>query len=82
MKQTIRRCAKHRRARTSKPSPRAQAYGNSPGCGGATAELGGESGREGPKSSFQTEFVRLAELHWYEATGVGQREFKIKRYLD
>ncbi len=26
--------------------------------------------------------VRLAELHWYEATGVGQREFKIKRYLD
>ena len=26
--------------------------------------------------------VRLAELHWYEATGVGQREFKINRYLD
>ncbi len=25
--------------------------------------------------------VRLAELHWYEATGIGQREFKIKRYL-
>jgi len=26
--------------------------------------------------------VRLAELHWYEATGVGRRELKIKRYLD
>jgi hypothetical protein len=26
--------------------------------------------------------IRVAELHWYEATGVGQREFKIKRYLD
>jgi hypothetical protein len=26
--------------------------------------------------------VRLAEVHWYEATGVGRREFKIKRYLD
>ena len=26
--------------------------------------------------------VRLAELHWYEATGIGRREFKIKRYLD
>jgi len=26
--------------------------------------------------------VRLAELHWYEATGLGRREFKIKRYLD
>ncbi len=26
--------------------------------------------------------ARTAELHWYEATGIGQREFKIKRYLD
>ena len=26
--------------------------------------------------------VRTAELHWYEAAGIGQREFKIKRYLD
>lgn len=25
---------------------------------------------------------RLAELHWYEATGIGRYEFKIKRYLD
>ena len=22
-----------------------------------------------------------AEVHWYEATGVGRREFKIKRYV-
>lgn len=22
-----------------------------------------------------------AELHWYEATGIGRREFKIKRVL-
>ncbi len=26
--------------------------------------------------------VRRAELHWYEATGVGQREFQIKRYVE
>lgn len=26
--------------------------------------------------------LHLAELHWYEATGVGNKEFKIKRYLD
>ena len=26
--------------------------------------------------------VRTAELHWYEATGIGRHEFKIKRYLD
>jgi len=25
--------------------------------------------------------VLLAELHWYEASGVGKREFKIKRLL-
>jgi len=26
--------------------------------------------------------VRLAEVHWYEASGKGQHEHKIKRYLD
>lgn len=26
--------------------------------------------------------VRLAELHWYEAHGVGKKELKRKRYLD
>lgn len=26
--------------------------------------------------------VRLAEIHWYEAHGIGKRDFKIKRYLD
>ena len=26
--------------------------------------------------------VRLAELHWYEAHGIGKREIKRKRYLE
>jgi len=26
--------------------------------------------------------ILLAELHWYEATGIGKKEFKIKRYID
>ncbi len=26
--------------------------------------------------------IRLAELHWYEATGTGRKELKLKRYLD
>ena len=26
--------------------------------------------------------IRLAELHWYEAHGVGKKEMKIKRLLD
>lgn len=28
------------------------------------------------------ESVRLAELHWYEAHGLGRYELKIKKYLD
>ena len=26
--------------------------------------------------------VRFAERHWYEAHGIGKKEFKRKRYLD
>lgn len=26
--------------------------------------------------------VRLAEIHWYEAHGIGKKDFKIKRYID
>jgi hypothetical protein len=26
--------------------------------------------------------IRRAELHWYEASGVGKKELKIKRFLD
>lgn len=26
--------------------------------------------------------IRVAELHWYEAHGIGSYEHKIKRYLD
>jgi hypothetical protein len=26
--------------------------------------------------------TRRAEVHWYEAHGIGRKEFKIKRYID
>jgi len=26
--------------------------------------------------------TRLAEIHWYEVTGIGRKELKIKCYLD
>jgi hypothetical protein len=26
--------------------------------------------------------IRVAEVHWYEAHGIGKRDFKIKRYVD
>ena len=31
---------------------------------------------------LRTGDVRFAELHWYEAHGIGRREIKRKRYLD
>ena len=31
---------------------------------------------------FQDGTIRIAELHWYEATGIGRKEYKIKRLLD
>ena len=34
------------------------------------------------KVRFRDGRVRSAELHWYEASGVGRVEFKIKRYVD
>jgi hypothetical protein len=38
------------------------------------------------KGSAQVELingeVRLAEVHWYEAQGIGKKEIKIKRLLD
>ena len=26
--------------------------------------------------------IHLAEIRWYEATGIGKREFKIKRFIE
>jgi hypothetical protein len=26
--------------------------------------------------------IRQAEVHWYEAHGIGRRDFKIKRFID
>lgn len=31
---------------------------------------------------LRTGAVRLAEVHWYEAHGIGRRRIKIKDYLD
>lgn len=31
---------------------------------------------------FEDGSLRMVELHWYEATGIGRKEYKIKRLLD
>jgi hypothetical protein len=30
---------------------------------------------------MKTGTIRLAEVHWYEAHGIGKKEIKIKRYV-
>ena len=34
------------------------------------------------KVQFQNGTIRTAEVHWYEATGIGRMEYKIKRFVD
>ena len=31
---------------------------------------------------LRSRVVRVAEIHWYEATGIGRKEFKIKHFLN
>jgi len=31
---------------------------------------------------LKNEKIRKAELHWYEAHGIGRKKFKIKKFLD
>jgi len=31
---------------------------------------------------FQDGTMRTAEVHWYEATGIGRKEYKIKHFVD
>ena len=33
------------------------------------------------KVRLEDEAICLVELHWYEATGIGEKEFKIKQFL-
>jgi hypothetical protein len=34
------------------------------------------------KVRLQNSHIRKAELHWYEAHGIGKRKMKIKRFLE
>lgn len=44
---------------------------------GRWRKMKGEAAIEEPDGT-----IRKAEIHWYEAHGVGKRAMKIKRYLD
>jgi hypothetical protein len=34
------------------------------------------------KVQFQNGTMRTAEVHWYEATGIGRKEYKIKHFVE
>ena len=38
--------------------------------------------RKGTATVLASGTIRCAEVHWYEAHGVGAREFKIKRFFE
>jgi len=52
------------------------------GCENGT-DVGGGGKRKGiAQVRLSDGTIRLAELHWYEASSIGKKEFKIKRYLE
>ena len=34
------------------------------------------------KVKLSDDSIHIADIHWYEATGIGKKEFKIKRLLE
>jgi hypothetical protein len=45
------------------------------------AEGGGANAKVLPQFGCRIGSEWLAELHWYESTGTGKKEFKIKRFI-
>jgi hypothetical protein len=45
--------------------------------------IAGGVGRQGRPARVRLEdrSIHLAEVHWYEASGIGQFEFKIKQFF-
>jgi hypothetical protein len=41
----------------------------------------GASGKESQMFASEVATSSDAEIHWYEASGIGRKEFKIKRFL-
>jgi hypothetical protein len=51
-------------------------------CVNSTEEVGGVSGKGVADVELPDGTIRRAELHGYEASGIGKKEFKIKRFVD
>jgi hypothetical protein len=42
---------------------------------------GGASARDFARVRLADGSIRTAEVHWYEASGIGRKEMKIKQFL-
>jgi hypothetical protein len=58
------------------------AFGASRRCGNGTAGSVGAKLKGDATVRLASGSLRWAEIHWYEAHGVGKRGLKIKRFLD
>jgi hypothetical protein len=67
---------------TSRPSPRVALSVLFHSFARSMEVRGGESKKGVARIRLQNGNIRLAELHWYEAHGIGKKELKFKRYLD
>ncbi len=58
------------------------AFANFGACAGSTDRARWRKRKSVAMIRLSDGFLSRAELHWYESTGIGRRELKIKRYLD
>jgi hypothetical protein len=66
------------RLRMSRPSPAVLEFARLPACANCTAGGAWRKRKGIGRIRLAGGSVHLAEIHWYEATGIGKREFKIK----
>lgn len=65
-----------------RPSRLVPPFGKSLAFENAMAEVGGESAKSIARVRLEDGAIRQAEVHWYEAHGIGRREIKINHFND
>src|SRR5262245_48115541 len=66
---------------TSRLSQLARVFGSYRACDACTGEGRWRKMKGVARIRLADGSVRRAELHWYEAHGIGKKELKVKRYL-
>jgi hypothetical protein len=66
---------------TLRHSPQAPEFEKLPGCAESMAAAAGEKRKGIARVRLADGSIQIVELHWYEAAGIGRKEFKIKHLL-